>query len=64
MVLHTRDTRPFLPVHCWDEAADEALPALRFAGKGSMLEGSRACMSNSFAFGGCNTSLILGFYND
>jgi 3-oxoacyl-[acyl-carrier-protein] synthase-1 len=47
------------PVHCWDGQADEDMPALNFA-----LPGSRpnpgVYMSNSFAFGGCNVSLILG----
>jgi 3-oxoacyl-[acyl-carrier-protein] synthase-1 len=54
------------PVHCWDGVPDEELPPLRFVGKGdaaSKEDGThklRICMSNSFAFGGCNTSLILG----
>jgi 3-oxoacyl-[acyl-carrier-protein] synthase-1 len=62
--------REGLPVHCWDGVYDEGLPALPFvsrdtaehpakhsAGKGKK---PSICMSNSFAFGGCNTSLILG----
>jgi 3-oxoacyl-[acyl-carrier-protein] synthase-1 len=62
--------REGLPLHCWDGVYDEGLPALPFvsaghadyparfpAGKGKK---PSICMSNSFAFGGCNTSLILG----
>jgi 3-oxoacyl-[acyl-carrier-protein] synthase-1 len=49
-----------LPVHCWDGIRDEALPALNFAVPGSAAPGIRFCMSNSFAFGGCNNSLIIG----
>ena len=46
-----------LPVHCWDGAADEEayfLPAKSGGAAPSI------CMTNSFAFGGCNVSLILG----
>jgi 3-oxoacyl-[acyl-carrier-protein] synthase-1 len=55
-----------VPVHCWDGEPDGELPPLRFAGKGDAASGEegaqklRICMSNSFAFGGCNTSLIVG----
>jgi 3-oxoacyl-(acyl-carrier-protein) synthase len=49
-----------LPMHCWDGVRDEALPALRFADAQTRLENPSVCMSNSFAFGGCNVSLVLG----
>jgi 3-oxoacyl-[acyl-carrier-protein] synthase-1 len=50
-----------LPVHCWDGVYDEELPRLRFVGKDSALpHAPQICMSNSFAFGGCNVSLLLG----
>jgi 3-oxoacyl-[acyl-carrier-protein] synthase-1 len=53
-----------LPVHCWDGVRDGELPALRFSCTGTDglagMEEIRYCMSNSFAFGGCNVSLILG----
>lgn len=48
-----------LPPHRWDGEADPALPALRLTNEASRLEG-RHCMSNAFAFGGNNLSLILG----
>jgi 3-oxoacyl-[acyl-carrier-protein] synthase-1 len=50
---------PALPPHCWDGVYDEDLPVLRFAGQERGGENPRICMSNSFAFGGSNTSLIL-----
>jgi 3-oxoacyl-[acyl-carrier-protein] synthase-1 len=50
----------FAPVHCWDGEYDAELPRLRFAGKGVPREQPGICMSNSFAFGGCNVSLIIG----
>lgn len=47
-----------LPPHCWDGEPDADAPLA------PVLPGSReapgACMSSSFAFGGCNASLILG----
>ncbi|HTV85573.1 MAG TPA: beta-ketoacyl-[acyl-carrier-protein] synthase family protein [Dyella sp.] len=51
-----------LPPHIWDEQADPALPALAFVRVGDHLPtgGRRYLMSNSFAFGGNNSSLILG----
>jgi len=53
-----------LPVHCWDGARDEGFPSLPVVS----LSGDEqpepvqisACMTNSFAFGGCNVSLIIG----
>jgi 3-oxoacyl-[acyl-carrier-protein] synthase-1 len=51
-----------LPRHVWDGEADPALPVLdlveseRFLPRGA---GTQYAMSNSFAFGGSNVSLIL-----
>ena len=47
-----------LPVHCWDGVKDEEIPF--FPVDGSVKETPSICMSNSFGFGGCNVSLILG----
>ncbi|MGN6578938.1 MAG: beta-ketoacyl-ACP synthase [Bordetella sp.] len=51
-----------LPAHVWDGQADPTLPALDFSGAGQRYAPGkrRVAMSNSFAFGGNNTSLILG----
>jgi 3-oxoacyl-[acyl-carrier-protein] synthase-1 len=50
-----------VPPHCWDGVYDKELPPLRFAEKENRIPGGlRICMSNSFAFGGCNVSLIIG----
>lgn len=58
--LALRDSR--LPPHIWDGQADPELPRLdlvaderRFA-----RNAGRVCMSNSFAFGGSNASLLIG----
>jgi 3-oxoacyl-[acyl-carrier-protein] synthase-1 len=49
-----------LPPHVWDGEPDPSLPVLSFTDLDSRLpEGRRYLMSNSFAFGGNNASLIL-----
>ncbi len=48
-----------VPPHVWDGHADPALPPLQWARTGDTLR-KRYLMSNSFAFGGNNVSLILG----
>ncbi|GHV76889.1 hypothetical protein AGMMS49942_17100 [Spirochaetia bacterium] len=57
---HTTEGTGRAPVHRWDGVPDEALPALHFVGTENGAQKLRICMSNSFAFGGCNTSLIIG----
>lgn len=58
--LSLTDTQRRLPPHVWDGDADPALPALDFTRIGDTLPvGRRHLMSNSFAFGGNNASLIL-----
>ncbi|QTD33891.1 beta-ketoacyl-[acyl-carrier-protein] synthase family protein [Pseudomonas fluorescens] len=51
-----------LPPHVWDGQADPALPALRWVTTNERLASiaPRYLMSNSFAFGGNNVSLIIG----
>lgn len=51
-----------LPPHVWDGAADRALPRLHLVQTGEHLQqnGRRIVMSNGYAFGGSNVSLIIG----
>ena len=50
-----------LPPHVWDGVADPALPRLDLVERGRTLPaGRRVVMSNGYAFGGSNVSLILG----
>lgn len=50
-----------LPVQVWDGVQDEELPPLNFVNSAECTAGKvRVCMTNSFAFGGANTSLIFG----
>lgn len=58
--LALRDGR--LPPHVWDGEADTALaqPDLVEVGRRFGRSVRRVCMSNSFAFGGSNASLLIG----
>ena len=51
-----------LPPHIWDGEADPELPRLMQTMPGDRFTRSqgRVCMSNSFAFGGSNASLLIG----
>jgi 3-oxoacyl-[acyl-carrier-protein] synthase-1 len=49
-----------IPVHCWDGERDGDMPVIPLAVPGERLRPGSACMTNSFAFGGCNVSLVLG----
>lgn len=51
-----------LPPHIWSGTADPALPALALAAVGQTLRNNARgyMMSNSFAFGGNNVSLVFG----
>ncbi|QJI32351.1 beta-ketoacyl-[acyl-carrier-protein] synthase family protein [Pseudomonas sp. ADAK18] len=57
--LSADNTAHALPPHVWDGQADPALPALQWVTPADTLE-KRCLMSNSFAFGGNNVSLIIG----
>jgi len=50
-----------LPVHHWDGCQDPGLPPLPFADGSQVLDRNRpVCMSNTYAFGGANVSLVIG----
>jgi 3-oxoacyl-[acyl-carrier-protein] synthase I len=50
-----------LPPHLWDGTPDPELPVLNVAERGSSLgQPLRWILSNSFAFGGANATLVLG----
>ena len=61
LALQPDNTTGILPPHLWDGEADPALPRLRIAEPGARLgRPLRYALSNSFAFGGANATLILG----
>ncbi|WP_448632096.1 MULTISPECIES: beta-ketoacyl-[acyl-carrier-protein] synthase family protein [Pseudomonas fluorescens group] len=62
LALSVDNTAQALPPHVWDGQADPELPALDLAQADSRLNPTfpRRLMSNSFAFGGNNVSLIIG----
>ena len=50
------------PLHVWDGQPDPEIPSLNLTDRNFKPEGTpvRICMTNSFAFGGSNVSLIIG----
>ncbi len=55
------DTETLLPVHIWDGDTDPELPSLKLVAADTELKSTlRYALSNSFAFGGNNISLLLG----
>ena len=48
-----------LPLHLWDGERDPDLPPLKFVENGAQKALVRRAMSNSFAFGGNNISLVM-----
>lgn len=59
LALSASNTEKLLPAHRWDGIADPELPPLSLVSAGQTAGKISACMTNSFAFGGCNVSLIL-----
>jgi 3-oxoacyl-[acyl-carrier-protein] synthase-1 len=51
-----------LPPHLWDGQSDPQLPSIALVNRGDTLTnaGRRCLMSNGYAFGGSNVSLVLG----
>ena len=48
-----------LPAHLFDGCEDPKLPKVKLVKPGESADGLKYCISNSFAFGGCNVSLIV-----
>jgi len=60
LAMQDANDQGLLPPHLWDGAVDLALPALDIVAPGRALgRPPRAVLSNSFAFGGSNVSLLL-----
>jgi 3-oxoacyl-[acyl-carrier-protein] synthase I len=61
LTLHRQfNTEGRLPPHLWDGVADPNLAPLNLLAARTMASGLTAAISNSFAFGGSNASLVLG----
>lgn len=60
LAMQDNNTSGRLPPHLWDSVTDPNLPELNVAGPGMSLGRSLRCaMSNSFAFGGANATLVF-----
>lgn len=60
LAMQDSNTSGKLPPHLWDGVADPALPELNVVGPGARLGHLVRCaVSNSFAFGGANATLVF-----
>ncbi|MDH3428616.1 MAG: beta-ketoacyl-[acyl-carrier-protein] synthase family protein [Gammaproteobacteria bacterium] len=59
LLLNESNTRRRLPQHLWDHEADRGLPSIGLTGEDAQWRRG-LFMSNSFAFGGSNVSVVLG----
>lgn len=58
--LSLTDPQRRLPPHVWDGEADDDLPQLSLVEAGMQWQSRRVFMSNGYAFGGSNVSLVIG----
>ncbi len=59
LLLTSYNPEKKLPPHIWDGEADPDIPGLNFCGKDTRLETIGSAMSNSYAFGGWDVSIIV-----
>lgn len=61
LAMQDENTDGILPPHLWDGVQDAALPSLNIVAPGARLgRPLRWALSNSFAFGGSNATLVFG----
>ncbi|GAA0208597.1 beta-ketoacyl-[acyl-carrier-protein] synthase family protein [Kangiella japonica] len=60
LALQQSNADALLPKHCYDGHYDESLPALNLVDNTRSAKPIKTAMSNSFAFGGNNVSVIIG----
>ncbi|MEK6742336.1 MAG: beta-ketoacyl-[acyl-carrier-protein] synthase family protein [Nitrospirota bacterium] len=60
LTISDYNTEGVLPPHIWDGKIDINLPTITLVEHGRKLQGPKYTMSNSFAFGGSNASLVVG----
>ncbi len=63
LILDKLNHEQLLPPHVWDGQEDPRMEPITLVGRGERL-GKPVCMSNNFAFGGSNASLIIGRFAD
>ena len=59
LVLSDMNPEGLLPAHLYDGEFDPEIPAITLVRPGDRRKGIRRIQSNSFAFGGCNVSIIV-----
>jgi len=59
LTMNQNDSETLLPPHIWDQEPENGVPLLNLIPVGYRSAKIHHCMSNSYAFGGCNVSLII-----
>lgn len=59
LILSPMNKSRQLPPHLWDGEREEGIPKMNMTSLSSSMAEIKTCMSNSYAFGGCNVSLII-----
>jgi 3-oxoacyl-[acyl-carrier-protein] synthase-1 len=60
LLLSSLNKERDLPPHYWNSEPDEAIKTIRLIKKPTKAERLSYCLSNSFAFGGSNTCVVVG----
>ena len=63
LTLSSMNKDALLPLQTWDGEPDDNTQKIRFVQKGDVLDRKKSrhyCLSNSFAFGGSNVSVVIG----
>jgi 3-oxoacyl-[acyl-carrier-protein] synthase-1 len=64
LAMSELNSNGYLPPHRWDQQPDPDLAPLEIVAVGSQRRSrARICLSNSFAFGGNNASLVIGRFD-
>lgn len=59
LLMSSLNEKKQLPPHLWDGEADDSFPELELCSNGMSVAQINTCMSNSYAFGGSNVSLVI-----
>lgn len=60
LLMSSLNPKHKVPAQRWDGERDEELPTLNIANDNTELPQLKLCLSNSFAFGGNNTAVLIG----
>jgi 3-oxoacyl-[acyl-carrier-protein] synthase-1 len=60
LILSSLNKERKLPLHHWNGVPDDTLKHIKLVNRQTKTETLSYCLSNSFAFGGSNTCVVIG----